>query len=186
MSIPDFPVSYPVNVEKLGNRTEERKIEWTEAERAAAAKAYHVPGIRSMTGSFVLRPWGRAGVMVSGEISGELEQMCVVTLEPFLSSFREDIEIAYQPEADSRRRKSAQDGVEIDIDMDAKDPPEPLIDGAVDLGAIICEHLALSIDPFPRKPGVEFVREQEGAEEVAEEKPSPFQKLEALKKGTEN
>jgi len=181
MSIPEFPVSFPVNVEKLGNRTEERLVDWTEAERRTAAEAYNIPDIRSMTARFTLRPWGKSGVMVSGNIAGELVQTCIVTLEDFVASFHEEVEIAFQPETSSRGRRSGNDAVEIEIDIEANDPPEPLIDGAVDLGAIICEHLALAIDPFPRKPGVEFFREEEAETEV-EEKPSPFQKLEALKK----
>ncbi len=36
------------------------------------------------------------------------------------------------------------------------EPPEPLVGGTVDLGAIATEFLILGIDPYPRKPGAEF------------------------------
>ena len=40
---------------------------------------------------------------------------------------------------------------------DAPDAPEPIVDGLVDLGALVAEFLALGLDPYPRKPGVAFV-----------------------------
>ncbi len=36
------------------------------------------------------------------------------------------------------------------------EPPEPLVDGKIDLGAIATEFLLLGIDPYPRKAGAEF------------------------------
>ena len=36
---------------------------------------------------------------------------------------------------------------------EADDSPEPLVGGAVDLGAVATEFLVLGIDPYPRKPG---------------------------------
>ena len=48
-------------------------------------------------------------------------------------------------------------------------------DGKIDLGQYAVEQLALSLDPFPRKPGAEFVQPEEPAEI------SPFAALKALK-----
>jgi hypothetical protein len=45
----------------------------------------------------------------------------------------------------------------LDIAVGAPDPPEPLVDGMVDLGKIATEFLILGIDPYPRKPGAAFV-----------------------------
>ena len=50
-----------------------------------------------------------------------------------------------------------------------------LEDGEIDLGQYVVEHLALELDPFPRKPGAEFVQPPEPAEI------SPFAVLKALK-----
>jgi hypothetical protein len=60
---------------------------------------------------------------------------------------------------------------------DADEPPEPLIGGAIDLGAIAAEFLMLGIDPYPRKPGAEFAAP---ARETDSER--PFAALAALKK----
>ena len=88
-------------------------------------------------------------------------------------SARFDLTFAPQPagtvaEPKSATRKRAKPGEE---------PPEPLIDGTVDLGAIATEFLVLGIDPYPRKADVEFKPPQ-----VAADAPHPFAGLEALKK----
>ncbi len=57
-----------------------------------------------------------------------------------------------------------------------KEPPEPLLDGILDLGALATEFLILGLDPYPRKVGVEFV-----APEAGEAAAHPFAALEALK-----
>ena len=44
----------------------------------------------------------------------------------------------------------------------ADDAPEPLVGGVVDLGVVATEFLALGIDPYPRKSGVEFSRSGRG------------------------
>ena len=48
---------------------------------------------------------------------------------------------------------------------------------AVNFGQLAVEFLALSLDPYPRKPGAVF----EGAGDAAPAKESPFAALEALK-----
>jgi hypothetical protein len=58
------------------------------------------------------------------------------------------------------------------------EPPEELIDGSVDLGAIATEFLILGIDPYPRKPGAVFTQESKGDAGAR-----PFAALGALMKG---
>ena len=38
-----------------------------------------------------------------------------------------------------------------------EDDPDPVVDGKIDLGALAAEFFALGLDPYPRKPGAEFV-----------------------------
>ncbi len=54
--------------------------------------------------------------------------------------------------------------------------PEPIIDGQIDFGLIAYETLAIGLEPYPRKAGVEFEppAEPEGFG-------SPFAALKALK-----
>ncbi|MCT6647115.1 DUF177 domain-containing protein, partial [Enterococcus faecalis] len=67
-----------------------------------------------------------------------------------------------------------QEADEIEVTLD-EDDVDPIEDGKIDLGQYAVEQLALSLDPFPRKPGAEFVQPEEPAEI------SPFAALKALK-----
>ena len=58
-----------------------------------------------------------------------------------------------------------------------EEPPEPLIGGKLDLGAIATEFLILGIDPYPRKPGAQF-----SPPKADDAGAHPFAALEALKK----
>jgi hypothetical protein len=72
------------------------------------------------------------------------------------------------------------DAAEIDGEIEMKageEPPEPLVNGAVDLGAIATEFLILGIDLYPRKDGARF-----SPPEVDDGGARPFAALEALKK----
>ena len=48
------------------------------------------------------------------------------------------------------------DELEIDIDPNGEDPPEPLIDGLFDAGELIAEHFGLNLEAFPRADGAEL------------------------------
>ena len=47
--------------------------------------------------------------------------------------------------------------------------PDEIVNGQIDLGALTAEFLALGLDPYPRKPGVDF-----SYQDPADEKDSPF------------
>jgi len=54
---------------------------------------------------------------------------------------------ARQPEKDGGRRGNV---------CVAQDPPDPIINGQIDLGALAAEFLVLNLDLYPRKPGATF------------------------------
>ena len=64
------------------------------------------------------------------------------------------------------------------VAIDARDGPEPLTGGVVDLGALATEFLILGVDPYPRKPGAVLEASSAGDDSV-----KPFAALAALKKG---
>ena len=67
-------------------------------------------------------------------------------------------------QACSGRRSAPQQIIDLDDDT-----PDPLVGGAIDLGAIASEFLTLGIDPYPRSPGASF-----SEPEPAPEAPGPF------------
>ncbi len=93
-------------------------------------------------------------VHVTGHVSAKVAQTCVVTLEPIESAIEETVDVLYAPAAAGAAEPET---VVYGSDPNAaKEPPEPLIDGKVDIGALATEFLVLGIDPHPRKAGAEF------------------------------
>ena len=112
------------------------------------------------------------GVHVAGQVKARVGQTCVVTLEPLENDLDEPINLLFAPPLDTAAKDDGADHKAGD-----KEPPEPLIEGRVDLGAIATEFLLLGIDPYPRKAGAEFA-----AVKTADDSARPFAVLEALKK----
>jgi hypothetical protein len=164
-----IPFSRPVSVSEMPPQGLEIAIEANEAERAALAKDYGLPSLSRLTATFRLAGRGRT-VHVQGEVQAELEQTCVVTLEPFPVSVSEPVDVRYSEDA------GPSDDEVVELSEQALDAPEPLVNGVVDIGALAAEFLALALDPYPRKPGVAFDFEGGEVEEA-----SPFAVLSGLK-----
>lgn len=144
------------------------------AARAALAKAAGVAAIARLEAAFDLTRHGRDGVHVCGRVSATLEQTCVVTLEPLQTEVDEAVDLVFVPPGG---QDPLAKGAEEHADAATLDPPEPLQNGTVDLGAVASEFLMLAVDPYPRKPGLTFAPPQAG-----EASAHPFAALAVLKK----
>jgi uncharacterized metal-binding protein YceD (DUF177 family) len=143
-----------------------------EKTRAAIASLAGLRELPRLVGAFSVTRHGRGGLHVVGEVAATVAQTCVVTLEPVENEIRELIDLVFAP-------GTAQSEVDVPArgsELGTEEPPENLVDGTVDLGALATEFLILGIDPYPRKPGVVF----EGAS-VGEAASSPFSALAKLK-----
>lgn len=152
-------------------------------ERAAIADRFSLQAVDELALAATIAREGADGWRVDGRLKARVTQTCVVTLTPVASAIDEPVRRIYSPDI------AADDGlaVEIDIDPDADDPPEPLGAG-VDLGAVALETLALAIPPYPRAPGAVFTPRSvapPGAEPLADEALKPFAELGALKERLE-
>jgi len=123
-----------------------------EAARKRIAKLLDLAELGELTASLTVTPWFD-GAEIEGDWSAKLVQTCGVTLEPLPDAPSGHFIVRVVPH-DSLHAPSSES--EIDLDPDAPDPPDVLENDSVDLAAYVIEHLALEIDPFPRKPGVEF------------------------------
>jgi len=185
MTTETFPYSHKVNASRVVDKDEYVTVSPDAKALAAIAETYDLEAIRNLTAEFTLKPYRKAGVRVVGPVRAIVIQMCVVSLEPFDSKMEIDVDRTFEPVSSRpcKVRDLNEDG-EIEIDLESLDPPDVILDGVLDLGAVICEELALSLDPFPRKPGAEFEGgdgEDEIEDDEPEEKPSPFAALQALK-----
>lgn len=148
-----------------------RRLVADQAAREAIARLLDLESLDALSADLELYGWFD-GVGVEGRIHARVEQICGVSLEPFSSDIDSRFSVRAVP-ADSPHAPAY--GVEVVIDPDADDPPDVLEADEVDLGGYVVEHLALEIDPLPRKPGVEFVAPR------ADEPPSPFDVLRGFK-----
>jgi uncharacterized metal-binding protein YceD (DUF177 family) len=161
------PFARRVRVESIPSDGLEQTIEASEAERAALAKRDGLPAIGRLVATFVLRRVGRGMVRVRGEVHVEATQTCVVSLEPFEVTLNEPIDVRFAAPAGEGARRGAPPAATAEavaFAMDDEDAPDPIVDGQIDLGALAAEFMLLGLDPYPRKPGVEFApsSEQEG------------------------
>ena len=140
-------------------------IEANTQERAEIARTFNLLEVEALSGTYHVSAASR-GARVRGEVRARVRQICVVSLDPFAADVREPVDIAFSVETGSRELLTPQ----IDISPDEEDPPEPLRDGKIDLGAVTLEFLALGLDPHPRKPGATFTRDVDDMEKPA----SPF------------
>ncbi len=149
------PLTRIVRVDALPREGQTVTIEASPVEREALASLYKLPAIAALTATLRVEPAGRGGARVTGAVHGELTQICVVTLEPFAATVDEPVEVRFAPqeEEDSARRAARET---LTFSLADEDDPDPVIDGKIDLGALTAEFFALGLDPYPRKPGVEF------------------------------
>ena len=141
--------------------------------RAAVAAAAGVNEVPQLTARFDVARHGRDGLRVIGTVSARVRQTCVATLEPVENEIEEQIDLVFVPA--SRPGSTG----EVNLGVEAVEPPEALIDGVVDLGVVATEFLMLGIDPYPRKPGAVFEPPQ-SADAVGSH---PFAALAALRRG---
>ncbi len=138
------------------------QISASEAERALLGAQSGVLSVQSFEAGFHVRKQGGKGRFhVRGQLQARVTQMCGVSLEPFESEVSAEIDVAFAPPG----RAAAEPP------LSEKDPPDAIVDGQIDLGALAAEFLVLNLDPYPRKPGAIF-KEEDGDPEAG--KYSPF------------
>jgi uncharacterized metal-binding protein YceD (DUF177 family) len=164
-------------------------FEADEAECAALARRFGIPGISRLSGVAKLRPWRKTGLTLDCSYEADLMRECVVTLEPMSEEISEEFTLHFLPDDQIERdaRFSGADEKEILIDPEAVEPPEPfLAGGRVDYGEAVAEQLSLAMEPYPRKPGAALEEPAEAAPQeeadAGEERENPFAILEKLKK----
>jgi uncharacterized metal-binding protein YceD (DUF177 family) len=174
---PEFSRRIPVHrgVEPVQNF----RIEANDRERAALAKRFDLVAIDAFTaeGTVTTLGHGRRAVL-KGRIAARVVQRCVVTLDPVAADVAEEFSLEYADDATTAAAVK-----ELELDPEAPDAPDPLEDEAIDVGEAAAEHLALSLDPYPRAPGAHIpgVEAEEEPESAAPpEKNSPFKALAGL------
>ncbi|SEG72007.1 YceD family protein [Bosea lathyri] len=178
-----LPLVHPVAVDTLKLRTSSVTVRAQAEQLPAIARMLDLASVEALEGRYALSRNGDR-VKIEGEIEAAVHQTCIVTLEAFPVKLVVPIRLDFAPpveEVENPRRGDAGDAdngkIDIEVKLNEDDPPEPIIDGIIDLGAVTLEFLALALDPYPRKPGASFDTSVAG--DVVE---SPFAALAKLKR----
>lgn len=156
-------------------KDEDGEITAAEAEKGAIAALLDLKALDHLTFTYHLRQGVSGRLHLNGRLKAGLTQTCVVTLDPVQADLDVPVEAEFWPQAlieGPEKSTETHDG--------ALDWPEPIKDGKIDLGPLIYETLATSLDPYPKRDGASFEWSQ-GAE-GAPAGTSPFAALEALRR----
>ena len=167
----------PFEINALTEDGQDERLVATEQEREALAGWLGLAKLERLEAELALKPWRRNGLRVSGRLKADVVQICVVTLEPLERTYEQTFERAFI----EGPVLAEPVGTEALIDIDQDDPPDPIENGEIDLGAVVAEELALVIDPYPRKEGAAVdSRFETKSEDKADE--NPFASLAILKR----
>lgn len=165
--------THAVSLARLPTQGERFALEPDAEARAALAQTLGLVALPQLTAHLTLRPW-MDGVHLRGRFEASVVQLCGVSLEPFTQSVGGEIDVRLVPEGSPNAPEPSET---LDLDPLADDPPEMFEGDHLDLARYVFEHLALEIDPFPRRPDAVF-EPPEPPSNI-----SPFAALAALKPG---
>lgn len=166
------PWSFPVVVAKIPDGGSHLTFDADVSQRVALAEVAGVRDVQMASATLNLTRSRGGAIHVTGRVKARIGQDCVVTLEPLDSDIDEEIDVMFaEPDSAAAAKPKSDPGEE------EPDPPELIVNGAIDLGKLAADMFFLGIDPYPRKPDAVF--EADGAPEDPED--HPFAALKALK-----
>jgi len=178
ISEPPDPWHVPIVVAEIPESGLHRDIEPSPVERRALAELAGLRDILSANASLDVTAAGGGRFHVGGRIRARVGQTCVLTLDPIENEIDEPIDLVFAPPDQIPQLAELVDEAN-EPEIETPDPPEPIVDGMIDLGRLATDALFLAIDPYPRRSDVVF----EPPIEPADPDAHPFAALKALQVG---
>jgi hypothetical protein len=169
------PWSVPIIVVQIPDTGLHRDIEAGLAAREAMAAAADLRGVLWASASLDVTPESGGRVHVTGRVRARIGQTCVVTLDPIENEIDEPIDLVFAPPEQIPELSALVDEA-AESDTEIPDPPEPIINGVIDLGRLATDAVFLAVDPYPRRPDAVF----EPLVVAADPLDHPFAALKAL------
>lgn len=136
---PEF--SRPLQVDRVPAGGSTEKLSADAKELAFLARRLDVPALHDLRALLKVARWRGGGLKITGRIDAEITQTSVISLEEFRHAATFPVELYFLPE-----------GV-----ASTSDDVGTISGGTIDLGELVAETVALELDPYPRKPGENFV-----------------------------
>ncbi len=176
----DMPFSHLLDVDRIADGGFDVAISASPQERQALADFNEIPAIGRLAAEFHVARQAGGRFNVSGEVHARVTQICIVSLEAFEADVVETIDVDFAPPREAEPARPAGGLVEpLSAGLETGDPPDPIIGGKIDLGALASEFLALGLDPYPRKPGAKF--QPAGETGTPPDAGSPFEILKKIR-----
>ena len=164
---PEF--SRPLQVDRVPKAGSTEKITADTAECEMLAKRMKLPAIHALSAEIRATPWRGGGLKLEGHLTADIDQVSVISLEPFRETVSMPISRYFLPPGAAANASE-------------EDDADPIENGFIDLGEVVSETLALDLDPYPRRPGEAFAEHVESDEPEAA-RPSPFAALAKRQEG---
>ena len=171
--------SRKLDVGSLGETAKHIHLDANGAECTALARRFDLVSVDSLVADVIVeRIEGGDLVRVRGRVSAQITQSCVFTGKVVVADIAESVDEKFGPPG------KATD--EVEFTLEDEDPPEPIVDGSIDLGEIVSQYLGVAIDPYPRAAGAEIPQRYQAEEEEKRDiRKNPFEALGALKRNGE-
>jgi uncharacterized metal-binding protein YceD (DUF177 family) len=152
------PWRVPVVVLQIPESGLHRELDADEAVRQAMADIAGLREVLSAHASLDVTPKGGGRFHIAGNVRARVGQTCVVTLDPIENDIDESIDLIFAPPEQIPELADLVDDA-VEGAAETPDPPEPIVNGIIDLGRLATDALLLGIDPYPRKPDAVFEHE---------------------------
>src|SRR5882757_8728088 len=149
------PWSVPVVVAQIPDTGLHREFGANAGKRQALADLGGLREVLSANASLDLTLMREGRVHVIGRVKARIGQSCVVTLDPIENDLDEAIDLIFAPPEQIPQLADLVDEA-AESDVEIPDPPEPIVNGVIDLGRVATDALFLGIDPYPRRPDAVF------------------------------
>ena len=169
------PWRVPVTVAQIPDTGLHRDIEADRPVREAMAELAGLREILSANASLDVTPKGGGRFHVGGRVRARVGQTCVVTLDPIENDIDEEVVLIFAPPEQIPQMADLVDETAEGV-VEIPDPPEPIVNGIIDLGRLATDALFLGVDPYPRRRDAVF----EPPVVPADPEDHPFAALKAL------
>jgi len=175
-----LPFSHAYNLARLGNAGDRVRLAADAEQRAGIAKWAGILSLEKFETEVEISKLAPNRFGLAFRLQADLAQACVVTLDSVPSQLDKSFTRELVFVGASRHRDAPDSGPDLVLEADLEDGPEEIESLHVDLATPVLEEFALALDPYPRRPGVEFA--PKSPDSAPQE--SPFAVLKSLKQGS--
>lgn len=164
------------------------EITASEEERRGLCKRLNLQDIAYLSAKITLhRNTVSKFIEIEGDITAQLTQCCVITAESVEEAINETFHAWFADPSNAvslakAKRDRLPEAEKAEQPMiEESDDPEPVVNGKIDLGELVTQHLSLALDPYPRAPNAEWPEVSDAVEDQDKLYDNPFAALKEWK-----